>query len=307
MGFRDHRFDPDDFPGFDPDDTFDADNNGFTGSGANFGLEHAYLELGGFRIGKTDSLFSTFTGYAGGVIHDDFIGYGPFDTNQIAYTFTGGNGFSAAIALEQGAGSTITPFGVENNFNVGFNGGLITGDLYTLDDYVPHVVGGVGWTGGWGGVSVVGGYDAVWEEGAIKGRVDFNAGDAWSFFVMAAWATHDDDVFVDFVTASGETISISDGPNFYAPWGGEWAVWGGTTWKFSERAAFNLQVSYDDLEDIAVVANVAYTVVPNFVITPEIAYVDNLNDDFDDLFGDDDDVVDENWGFFIRAQANFGG
>ena len=56
------------------------------------------------------------------------------------------------------------------------------------------------------------------------------------------------------------------------------------------------------------VANVAYTVVPNFVITPEIAYVDNLNDDFDDLFEeDDDDVVDENWGFFIRAQANFGG
>ena len=48
-------------------------------------------------------------------------------------------------------------------------------------------------------------------------------------------------------------------------------------------------------------------VVPNFVITPEIAYVDNFNDDFDDVFDDDDDVVDENWGFFIRAQANFGG
>ena len=70
---------------------------------------------------------------------------------------------------------TITPFGVENNFDVGFDGGFITGDLYTLDDYVPHVVGGVGWTGGWGGVSVVAGYDAVWEEGAVKGRVDFNA------------------------------------------------------------------------------------------------------------------------------------
>ena len=79
-------------------------------SGADFGLEHAYIELGGFRIGKTDSLFSTFTGYAGGVIHDDIIGYGPFDTHQIAYTFTGGNGFTAAIALEEGAGSQITPF-----------------------------------------------------------------------------------------------------------------------------------------------------------------------------------------------------
>ena len=108
-------------------------------------------------------------------------------------------------------------------------------------------------------------------------------------------------------TYRGEILTSNDSPNFYAPWGGEWAIWGGSSWKFSERATFNLQVSYDEFEDIAAVANVAYTVVPNFVITPEIAYVDNLNDDFDDVFGEDEDVVDENWGFFIRAQANFGG
>ena len=115
-------------------------------------------------------------------VADDLIGYGPFDTHQIAYTFTGGNGFTAAVALEQGGGSTVTPFGFEpTSIWPGH------GDLYTLDDYVPHVVGGVGWTGGWGGVSVVAGYDAVWEEGAIKGRVDFNVGDAISIFVMAAW------------------------------------------------------------------------------------------------------------------------
>ena len=45
-------------------------------------IDHAYLELGGFRIGKTDSLFSTFTGYAGGVINDDLIPFGPYDTFQ---------------------------------------------------------------------------------------------------------------------------------------------------------------------------------------------------------------------------------
>ena len=32
--------------------------------------------------GKTNSLFSTFTGYGGGVINDDIIGYGPYGTHQ---------------------------------------------------------------------------------------------------------------------------------------------------------------------------------------------------------------------------------
>ncbi|WP_352711774.1 porin [Mesorhizobium sp. M0130] len=38
-------------------------------------MPDAYIELGGFRICKTDSLFSTFTGYAGDVINDDFVSY----------------------------------------------------------------------------------------------------------------------------------------------------------------------------------------------------------------------------------------
>ena len=120
-------------------------------------IEHAYLELGGFRAGKTDSLFSTFTGYAGGVIHDDLIPYGPFDTFQLAYTWTGGNGFTAAVALEDPAAGDDQFYGTA---------------FYTLDDYVPNVVAGLGWTGGWGGVSVVGGYDAVWEQFAVKARLD---------------------------------------------------------------------------------------------------------------------------------------
>jgi hypothetical protein len=250
----------------------------------NFGIEHAYIELGGFRIGKTDSLFSTFTGYAGGVIHDDVIGYGPFGTHQIAYTFTGGNGFSAAVALEEGGGALINPL-------VGSAGFV---DLYALDSYVPHVVAGVGWTGGWGGVSAVVGYDANWEEVAIKGRVDFNASEAISLFVMAGWASVDDDWFFGIPGAN-------DSPNYYAPWGGDWAIWGGASFKATEQATINVQLSYDELEDFAAVANVAYELVPNFVITPEVGYFDN----FDDDLGDDDD--DGFFGGFLRLQANFGG
>jgi hypothetical protein len=232
-------------------------DDGLTYTTTGVAINHAYIELGGFRIGKTDSLFSTFTGYSSGVSNDGIVAYGPFDTHQIAYTFTGGNGFTAAVALEEGSGLT-----------------------YTLDSYVPHVVGGVGFTGGWGGVSVVAGYDSVWEEGAVKGRVDFNASDAISLFVMAGWASND------------------VGNNFYAPWGGDWAVWVGGAWKFNEKATFNFEIGYDDFENFSAVANVAYELVPNFQIIPEIIYVDNFD-------AWDDDV--SNWGGFLRLQANFGG
>ena len=49
-----------------------------------------------------------------------------------------------------------------------------------------------------------------------------------------------------------------------------------------------MEVSYDEFEDFAAVANVAYTLVPNFVITPEVSYIDNFSDEFDDAFVDDD-------------------
>jgi hypothetical protein len=257
----------------------DADNYTFntTFTQDEFAIDHAYIELGGFRVGKTDSLFSTFTGYSSGVSNDGLVPYGPFGTHQIAYTFTGGNGFTAAVALEEGGGG-------EGAYDV-FS--------YALDDYIPHVVGGVGWTGGWGGVSVVAGYDAVYSEGAVKGRVDFNASDAISVFLMAAWASNDEDED-DLEDVFG------DGANYYAQWGGEWAVWFGGAWKFNEKTTFNFEVGYDDFENFSAVANVDYELVPNFHIIPEITYEDNFNDDFDD------DDADE-WGGFLRLQANFGG
>ncbi|MBN9136295.1 MAG: porin, partial [Phyllobacterium sp.] len=65
-------------------------------------LPHAYISLGGFRIGLTDSLFDTWTGSAGNVLRDGVISYAGDGDNQVSYTFTGGNGFSALIGLEQG-------------------------------------------------------------------------------------------------------------------------------------------------------------------------------------------------------------
>jgi hypothetical protein len=258
---------------------YDVENDYQTYTQDELAIEHAYIELGGFRVGKTDSLFATFTGYSSGVSNDGLVPYAPFGTHQIAYTFTGGNGFTAAVALEEGGGGE----GPYDDYS------------YALDDYVPHVVGGIGWTGGWGGVSVVAGYDAVFEEGAVKGRVDFNVNDAISLFVMGAWASNDDSDF-------DQPFNRPDSQNYYAPWGGEWAVWVGGAWKVTEQATVNLEVGYDDFDNLAVAANVDYELVNNFHVIPEITYED---------FGDAEEFLEledsDEWGGFLRLQANFGG
>jgi hypothetical protein len=276
-----------------------------TETGDYVSIEHAYLQLGGFRAGKTDSLFSTFTGYGGGVINDDIIGYGPNRTHQIAYGWESDSGFAVAVALETGEGDLIAPF-LAPDFN--------QTDLYTLDSYVPHVVAGVGWQGAWGGASLVAGYDSVWEQGAIKARVDFYPTDRLALFAMAGWATYNDD-YLDLGYWEDEPpydfirVNLKDSPNYYAPWGGNWAIWGGGSFILTDKATFNVQVSYDQMQDFAVVANVAYEVVPNFVVTPEIAYIDNFNDEFQDWneYWSGENVPAKNWGLFVRAQANFGG
>ncbi|MDQ6438055.1 porin, partial [Mesorhizobium sp. LHD-90] len=249
------------------------------------GIEHAYIELGGFRIGKTDSLFSTFTDYSSGVLNDGLVPYGPFGTLQIAYTYTGANGFSAAIAIEQGDEDEAV-----NYYPVGFPVADGVGAGIT-EDYAPYVVGGVSLTQGWGKVGIVAGYDSWEDEVAIKGRLDVNITDTASVFVMAAWDSGGDKFDIN-----GAGVVTDNGSNFYAPWGGDWAIWGGTAIKFNEKATFNAEVGYDDFENFSIAANVAYQLVPGFTITPEIAYVDNFDNDVEDA---------DAWGINVRFQRTF--
>lgn len=211
-------------------------------------LNFAWIQLGGFRVGKDESAWVTFSDYAGGVIADDLVPYGPFDTNLISYTFSGGNGFSAIISFESG-----------NNDSYGHAYGIV--------DYVPHIVAGAKFTQGWGGITVQGAYDSIHETWAAKARLDVNATETISAFLMAGYG--DDDDF-----------------NFYKPWGGEWAVWGGVTAGVSEKAKINLQLAYDDTEQFGASLNVQYDLVPGFRITPEIDYYDSGdNGNGDDAFG----------------------
>ncbi|PSJ62779.1 porin [Pseudaminobacter soli (ex Li et al. 2025)] len=231
---------------------------GLTDTASNMGINHAFLELGGFRIGKTDSLFASFTGYAGAVIEDDLIPYaaGKYDTQQIVYTYKSGNGFSAAVGLEAGSFAN------------------------TIDSYVPHVVAGAAYTQAWGGISGVVGYDSNYEEWAGKVRLDVNASDTVSLWVMGGYGT-----------------DKNASRYFYKGWGGNWAVWGGGTVKFNKQTSFNAQVSYAENRDLAVVANIAYTIVPGFKITPEIAWTS--------YHTDDKVKISDGFGGMVRFQRSF--
>ncbi|WP_192384785.1 porin [Mesorhizobium silamurunense] len=219
----------------------DAGNKGVS-------LNFAWIQLGGLRVGKDESAFDTFIGYAGNVIQDTLVPYGDFDTNVVQYYFDAGNGFSAVVSLEEGSGV-----------------------IGTIDSYVPHVVGGLKWTQGWGAISGVIAYDSNYEEVAGKVRLDVNATDAISLFIMAGYGTDDN--------LSDPTWAIpAGGRGFYKQWSGNWAVWGGGTYKFNEKTSFNIQASTDEGKNVGVAANIAYDIVPGLTVTAEVDYL-HLGDD----------------------------
>jgi len=201
-------------------------------------LEFGWIQLGGLRVGVDETPYDQFIGYAGNVVQDTIIPYGIKVTNVVSYYFDAGSGFSGVVSLEEGAD---------------------TGNIHGLiDSYVPHVVGGLKYKGDWGAITGVVAYDSNYEEVAGKVRLDVNVTKELSLFVMGGYGT--DDNFVDHAKGRG----------FYKPWGGNWAVWGGGTYKFNDKTAFNVQASADDDKNYALAANVAYTIVPGFTITTEV-------------------------------------
>ncbi|MET3591129.1 hypothetical protein ABID26_000508 [Mesorhizobium shonense] len=258
------------------------------GNGDTVSLNFAWIQLGGLRVGKDESAFNTFIGYAGNVIQDTLVPYGDFDTNVIQYYFDAGNGFSAVISLEEGAGD-----GTFGDYGVG-----------TIDSYVPHVVGGVKWTQGWGAITGVVAYDSNYEEVATKVRLDVNVNDAISLFIIGGYGTDDNLTDPTYAFPAG-------GRGFYKQWDGNWAVWGGGTYKFNEKTSFNAQVSYDEGENLGIAANIAYDVVPGLTITAEVDYVnagkigdpDTLgsNHNWTGISAGDDDAI----GGMLRFQRSF--
>jgi len=141
---------------------------------------------------------------------------------------------------------------------------------------------------GWGGVSAVAAYDSRNEEWAGKVRLDVNATDDLSLFLMAGYKSHDDAFAVDGayvspVDSAGAATTIGlyrlKG-TIYGDWGGDWAVWTGGQYRFNEdRTSFNLQVGYDDARTLNIAASIEHEIVSGLTLTAELDYV-KWNDNY---------------------------
>jgi opacity protein-like surface antigen len=234
---------------FDYDPHNDSSNGGDFEDATRTRLMQATIELGGFTVGLTDSFYESFLDYAGDVENDDVINYGPSEVNMVGYTYEAGNGFSAFVSLEDdGENDDDTPGGAS--------------------DWV-NVAGGVKFDNGTFMAGLTAGYDESAEEGAIKARVGGDFG-ALSAFIMGGWNT-DGDSFNNYAP------EITDGFGW-----GDWALWGGLGYEFSEQLAANLQVAYSDSDVLSAAANLQWTPVSGLLIQPEIAYTQWDNAVIDD-------------------------
>lgn len=106
-------------------------------------LNQGFIEIisgaGTIRLGKSDTPYARFLGYGAPL--------GPFDgayafnnSGELSYTYNGGNGFSAVVAVvERGTG-----------------------------EFEPAVEGGVNFAQGWGSIGAMAGYDTAAEEWGAK-------------------------------------------------------------------------------------------------------------------------------------------
>ncbi|TXR50509.1 porin [Phyllobacterium endophyticum] len=248
-------------------------------------LPQAFIELGGFRIGVADEIFGSWTGYAGGVINDDVINYQSGTSNQVSYTFKGGNGFSAIIAAEQGQ-----------------DGDSALGGNYVIEDYMPHVIAGAKFEQGWGAISGVVGYDSNVEDVAAKLRLDVKFNEMFSAFIMGGYQSDYDDSYT-ISPVTGRAVINLNNRNFFGAWEGDWAAWGGLSAKVTDKATINAQAAYESEGTYAFALNVRYELVPGFVITPEINYTkfDGARQVNSEANGGNDDA----FGGMIRFQRNF--
>ncbi len=227
----------------------------------------ANISLGGFLIGKADSVYSTYLGYAGDVINDDVIEYGINGTdelNQLTYSYDSGTGFTAVASLEDSNNGTSAGANGENS----------------SDHYAPDGVLGLGYKAGAFGFKVVGGYDSIVEEGAVKARIDAKFG-GFTAFLMGGYNT-DGNKLNKYAGAGGAGIG----------WG-DWAVWGGIGQQINDKLKANIQLAYDDKKTFEATGNLKFFPVKNLLIQPEVTYVNY------------DSVNKDTWSGIIRFQRSF--
>ncbi|MDL2403992.1 porin, partial [Rhizobium mayense] len=207
---------------------------------------------------------------------------GPYELNQITYNYDAGNGFTAVVSVEDSNSS---------NDASSYGGAWETS---RQNHYAPNVVAGAGYKAGAWSFKVVGGYDSIVEEGAIKARIDADFG-VFSAFLMGGWNTDGDklnqyagsNLDVSACTHSDGTIHGAD-----CGWG-DWAVWGGVGVPINDKLKWNLQLAYTDSKIFAATTNIKWNPVKNLLIEPEVSYTNW------------DSIGQDEWAGILRFERTF--
>ncbi|MFS8049224.1 porin [Rhizobium sp. BR 314] len=241
-------------------------------------LVWANISLGGFTVGKKDSQYNLFTGYAGDVMNDDVIYDGPYELNQLTYNYDAGNGFTAVVSLEDSnSGADTTTYG----------GAWVQSKA---DHYAPNLVAGVGYKASGFGFKVVGGYDSIVEEGAVKARIDADFG-AFTAFLMGGYNT-DGSKLNQYAGSNLNASACPAGHGDLCGWG-DWAVWGGVGVPINEKLKWNVQLAYTDSKIFEATTNLKFTPVKGFLVEPEVTYTNF------------DSVNQDQWAGILRFQRSF--
>ncbi|MER2534845.1 MAG: porin [Rhizobiaceae bacterium] len=234
---------------------------GTSNSGTNSGglnIVYAYVELGGLLVGLYESLYD-------GGLTPEFEQINPQGgrTHQIRYTFSGGNGITAAVSLE------------EEDYNL---------------DYTPNVVGNLRIAQGWGSASAWAAYDATAEEWAAKGILTFKASDAITLELAGTYESGSS----AYSVLSGWQGNVAQALRYYVS-GGSWvraiggyeaSLAGAVSFKANDKLTLRAGGQYfwnahlNGSDDYAIGGQVDYTIVQNLLLRGQVRYNGGDSQDF---------------------------
>ena len=194
-----------------------------------FGVDAAWISLGGLTMGYTDTTFD-------GGINGEFDAFGGHYVHFMRYTFSGGNGFSATLALE------------EEDYNY---------------DYMPNVVAKVAYSAGSVTATAWAAYDddalgAGSDEFALKGIVSFKASDALTIQAGATYNSGNNFYSNGYEWSLGASAMYQVNEKLALTAGGQYLA--------DRHGSSN--------DDFALGMVVDYTIVPNFTAKLAVNYKD---------------------------------
>ena len=237
-----------------------TEENYSTDGRAGTGFDQAWLSLGGFLAGYTNSAFhssnlvgslTSGTGFA-----DDSNAYSDHQRQLIQYNFTGANGFFGIVSLENDpddGSATHAPVGLDRA------------------NYLPDIVGKIGVQQGWGAAWLTVGVDedSFWTgdtEFAVKAGLHYNIpGMRGSAFRLVGHYNSDANIYQQ--------------GNTNLRWSSEWSVYAGYTHQFTPQVAawiggaYYSDVAYVSGDDgFHVETGLTWTPVKDFQIRAEAVY-----------------------------------